>query len=55
MVNYLKFFLFMIVGLSLWQMLFTSFNPVEILAFSFFTTFFKWLFEATWDRKTDRD
>ncbi|WP_089650970.1 hypothetical protein [Halobacillus aidingensis] len=51
--SYVRFFLFMSVGLSLWQLWFSSFNPVETVAFSFFMTFFKWLYEVTWERKTD--
>lgn len=51
--SYFRFFLFMIAGFSLWQVLFSSLNPVEIIGFSFFATFFKWLYEVTWERKAD--
>lgn len=43
----------MIVGLSLWKVLFSSFNEsiVDIIVFSICATFFKWLIEVTWERK----
>lgn len=49
--SYFKFFLFMIVGFSVWQVLFTSFSPVDVVGVSLFATFFKWLYEVVWERK----
>ncbi len=53
MLYYFRFFLFMIVGISLWKELFSSFNEsiVDIIVFSICATFFKWLIEVTWERK----
>ncbi|WP_176140616.1 hypothetical protein [Halobacillus salinus] len=55
MFDYIRFFLFMVVGLSLWQLVFTSFTPLEIISLSILTTFFKWVYEITWERKLQND
>ncbi|SFL92823.1 hypothetical protein SAMN04488054_10886 [Salibacterium qingdaonense] len=55
MLSYFKFFLFMIAGLSLFQVLFSWFNQtiIYIIGVSLITTFFKWLFERVIERKSD--
>ncbi len=53
MLRYFWFFLFMVGGLSLWQVLFLTFAPLDIMGISLFATFFKWLYEVTWERKSD--
>ncbi|MFD2706669.1 hypothetical protein [Salibacterium lacus] len=55
MLSYFKFFLFMIAGLSLWQVLFSSFDQpiIDIIGISCFAAFFKWLFERVVERKSN--
>ncbi|WP_406944270.1 hypothetical protein ACJA3J_12990 [Halobacillus sp. SY10] len=51
MISYIKFFFCMIVGLLLWNVLFSTDNQtlVDIIGISFFTTFFKWLYEVSFE------
>ena len=43
----------MLVGFSLWKVLVSSFNPIEVVVFSLLATFFNWLYEVTWERKSE--
>lgn len=57
MLGYIRFFFFMIIGLLLWNALFSSNNQltIEIIGISFFSTLFKWLYEEFFEGSEGTD
>ncbi|SIS63645.1 hypothetical protein SAMN05421687_11536 [Salimicrobium flavidum] len=57
MIYYFRFFIFMIIGQSIWHLVVSSYEEklLDIVGISFFATLFKWLLDNPWSGKDETE